>query len=162
MKGTRSRVQFPQSRLAPKEVIQRLREIDPAAELVYFGQGRWVLGVYRPNQARINAAYRRLAFLSHVTLNERARDPMQEARLATTGFRPIEWYTVQGEPGAEIVEDFRLRDFNWRNRADEVFAHALGASDRADAAKDRAAEDLAEAKAGDAWRWAFKRPHSVS
>lgn len=160
-----SRIHFPQSRLAPKEVIQRLREIDPMAELVYFGRGRWVLGVYGPNAERIAAARRRLSRLSHVPGHRaEVREMVQEARLHASGFRPIEWYTVQGEPGGAIVEDFRLRDFNYRNRREATFAAALAesAGDNDRARQESRIHDWVDSTASDAWRHAFKHPHTVS
>lgn len=155
-------IAFPQSRTAPPALLQQLREIDANAELVYFGAGRWALGVYRPHRQVIAAAARRLAFLSHFA--RATRDDVHGTRLETTGFRPIHWYTIQGEPDGRIVEDFRLRDFNYRNQADATFAARMSesAGEVARAEHDRRLRSNLQAAAPDAWRHAFKNPVSVS
>ncbi len=120
---------------APPEILSALREIDPAADLVCVEGGFWLLGVRAPNPAAVEALAGELAGDPHGAHRRRLEDvekldgmmaaPKAGARLAllqiyASGFKPIEMYRCD-RPGYEIVEDFRLRDWNWKNRPDAAF-----------------------------------------
>lgn len=116
---------------APPELLEALRRIDPKADLVCVGQGFWVLGVREPNPYAVkvledelrddpHGAHRRLEDREfHLTdrglAQPSAASRLQLLQLYASGFKPIELYQVQ-RPGFDIVEDFRIRDHNWRTR----------------------------------------------
>ena len=41
--------------MPPPEVVEQLREVDPRAELIYVGKGRWMLGTVRPHDNELHA-----------------------------------------------------------------------------------------------------------
>jgi hypothetical protein len=144
----------------PGVVLDRLRELDPATELVYFGNGRWVLGRVVPNSNRIRrglAILRTEAMAAHPSL-----DGLRIGELTRQGFGVIAEYQIQGEPDSRIVEDFRIRDWLFRTDPEGTFQAraAETCGDTKLAAMQQAMVDRVEATAGDAWRWAFKKPVS--
>jgi hypothetical protein len=158
---TKSRIPVEGSRTAPAALIAQLREIDPRAELIDYGQGRWYLGVYNPNRARVEAAQRRLAFLTRFP--QAPADDVVYDRLAAAGFRPIECFRIQGEPGAEIVRWFRRADWVWRHQADEHFAERMRHStgDHFEEKRTKKIHDFLDAVGPDADR-RFRNPVSVT
>lgn len=153
-------VNIPESRTAPKEVIQRLREIDPAAELVYMGGGRWRLGRVVPSRDRTRKGTLLLMWESRMPAEKQDGTNLRIGRLAQQGFGSIAEYQVQGEPGAQIVEDFRLRDFNFRTNSEATFQARLAesAGDTAAIEKENRIMDWLDVQAPDVWRHAFKHP----
>lgn len=125
---------------APAEILAALRSIDPEADLIHLGGYEWLLGVKRPNPAAREKIERQLKALSTATIGG-GLDPADKARVQTElgkefqllqycaeGFRPIQMYVVN-DPTApdsvtfgEVVQDFRLRDHNWRTRREAAFA----------------------------------------
>lgn len=113
----------------PPGVLQSLRDIDPSADLVHLGGSQWLLGARRPNGAAREKLERHLAQVhaartGALDVAERAVVDMELAKelavlqLCADGFRPIQLYDLANPRwtfGA-IVEDFRLRDYNWRTR----------------------------------------------
>lgn len=119
---------------APPEILTALREIDPAADLVCVQGGYWILGVRAPNPAAEEALAGELKGDPHgAILRATERDEAQSmmampragARLAllqlyASGFKPIRMIKTD-RPTHEIVDDFRIRDFNWRTRPEAAF-----------------------------------------
>lgn len=167
-------VQFPQIRTAPIDVVRGLREVDPTAELVYMERGRWLLGSVRWNRdlvqqsARIlaraiEAASRASKFAPTHQMEQlrRIRGRVQFAVLGSQGFRPITEYVIQGAPNSRIVEDFRRRDWMFKNTTDTELETMLNAASESN--KQAAHDDLTDTeRARDAWKWMFTRSHSVS
>lgn len=177
-----SRVSFPHLREAPEDILERLRAIDPTAELLWWGPrvadlqlagGRnartvqvvspvWLLGTVRQNGARRLAGARLLAMQER--LGARGdRDTWRYARLLYQGFATIAFYPTR-DPGAEIVEDFRRRDWLLRFRADEEGERLLAEAEGAPQLEVRkqTAREFAEGEGPSIWRFAFKRPVSVT
>ena len=161
-----SLVHFPALRTAPEHVVRGLREVDPTAELVYFGRGRWILGSVRPDsdviaQAEriLRRAYKLAAFAENnprFKVNpaniRRLLGRIDFAYLGTQGFRFIHEYRIQGEPTSAIVEDFRRADWMHKHTTDEEFERMLDAPK--EKARVEARADLADpARARDAWRY---------
>jgi len=144
--------------------VAGLRRIDPTAELVYFGEGKWLLGRVRPNALRYKAAVRiidralhRLAVGDQLTPEGRGR--IQLAYLALQGFAPIEFYT--GEPTYAIVHDFQRALWLLNHTTDAQFFHDLDAP--RERAREEARADLQDdARARDAWRYMFTLSHLVT
>lgn len=113
---------------APPELLAALREIDPAADLVHLGDDAWLLGVRQPNapaRARLDEQLTKIT-RAQITGHDAAERALVQAELAkevavlqlcADGFRPIHLYHAdQPGWGRLMIEDFRLRDFNWRTR----------------------------------------------
>ena len=157
---TTPHVQFPRVREAPAHVVRGLRAVDPMADLLYVGEGQWVLGVVRPNRITHAQAVRTLDSVTQ-TLSTGARHTAETrgavwtAELALQGFRPVALYTTP-EPTEAIVRDFQRADFLYREAADRHFRAVLHAREHA---ADRARADaLAEFRgsAGEARREAAR------
>jgi hypothetical protein len=161
-----SLVQFPALRTPSEYVVRGLREIDPTADLVYFGRGRWILGSVRPDVAVraqaeriLDRAYKLAAFAMNnprFKVNpgniRRLLGRIDFAYLGLQGFRFIHEYRIQGSPDSAIVEDFRRADWMHRNTSDAEFERLLDAPKEQARAEARA--DLADAgRARDAWRY---------
>lgn len=167
-------------REAPEPLLRALRVIDPTAELLYLGNGRWMLGQVIPDCRIVKAGWMQLEAnkgaagkLEQMRLTGRlhgkrlvealheirSRRIVAEAR--RLGFRPTAEYTFRGEPNGSIVRDQELMDFLWRHMSMNETSQ-LEAQD----GEDRRAQALADAqdehKARDAWRYAFTRSHAVT
>jgi hypothetical protein len=122
---TRPLVHWPDARLAPRDVLERLREIDPTAELVHLGAGYWLVGSVQPNEWRRFKAARVVAH--QFALPEARRSPgiVLAYSLYAQGFRPVAMYTEREIQSGLAIWDFRERDYNWRNCAEETVAARL-------------------------------------
>ncbi|MCU1350614.1 MAG: hypothetical protein JWO56_3644 [Acidobacteria bacterium] len=155
-------------RTAPTELLRQLRVIDPSAELIYMGHGRWLLGRVLASRP-IRAAGERLAGSCARVLQTRWRKaPLaadhhryRTAQLRLRDFQATQEYVVQGEPTGAIVRDQEVMDFLYRHVSEQQLDEmadepkvAQQAAARADLADDR--------RAADAWRYLFTRSHSVT
>lgn len=136
-------VDFPSPRTCPDDVLQELRAIDPAAELVYAGFGsitdpdtgeelfgpRWILGAVNADRAgrhkaldEIGRIRQRFALEMHIPGRERAHllDRLRLLRLYAQGFAPIQTYLVR-DPDGSIVRDFAFADWCYRTDPDGQF-----------------------------------------
>lgn len=154
-------------RTAPSELLRALRVIDPTAELVYFGAGRWRLGHLVPEDRRIAKAGQRLLASCARVLKVRKRPSVEDyqrhlfGKCRLFGFVPTAEYEVLGEPTAAIVRDQEVMDFLYRTvsaqEADAMYDHdELQRKAHADAML------TDEHRARDAWRYAFTRSHAVT
>lgn len=173
---TRPHLSWPQFRAPPAHIVRGLREIDPTAELVYFGNGRWLLGSVRRNAHAIGTAEKMVANALRVIhwaiwkvsrkhkiahVDQRTADRLHFALLACRGFRPIGDYQIQGEVPWAVVEDFRRMDWLYRHTSDNEVDRALNEPREREVAAARA--DLVDPnRAKDAWHYAFTRTHSVT
>lgn len=137
----RALVDFPQLRIPAPHVVAGLREVDPTAEIVYFGRGRWLLGSVRPStllrepaERVLRSALRMLDIALHnekFTFNpanaRRLFGRVDFAVLALQGFRFVHEYRVQGELSSAIVEDFRKADWMYRTLTDDAVDQMLNA-----------------------------------
>lgn len=157
-------------REAPRDVLRGLRVIDPTAELIYLGAGRWLLGRVVSSEP-IRAAGERLAAscsratksrnTASRTLTREDYDRHLMAQLRLRGFQPTTEYVVYGEPTGAIVRDQEVMDFLHRTLSDDAI-DALADEDST-ALKAAAHADLTdEARARAAWRYMFTRSHSVT
>lgn len=123
---------------APPELLEALRAIDPAADLICCGQGHWILGVRAPNPKAIELLEDELradphGYYAKLEANAADRDPsllkeqllagrrLELLQLYASGFKPIQLYQVD-RPTMAIVHEFKLRDHNWRTRPDAAWA----------------------------------------
>lgn len=117
---------------APPEILAGLRAIDPDADLIHLGGDEWLLGVQKENHPAKARIEEQLKTISHESVA--VRDPADRARVFmemarevqllqfyANGFRPIHLYECPAGPQADLVENFRLRDFNWRIRPAAAF-----------------------------------------
>jgi hypothetical protein len=134
-------VDFPVLREPPQHVLAGLRAIDPTADLVYFGRGRWLLGSVRPNaelRETSERIYRRALRLLAIALNNptfnfnpgnarRLFGRVDFAVLGMQGFRFVHEYVVQGELSSAIVHDFAKADWLYRTLTDDAVDALLNA-----------------------------------
>ncbi|MFP3948891.1 MAG: hypothetical protein ACLFWG_09190 [Longimicrobiales bacterium] len=79
-------------RTAPADLVRRLQEIVPNADLIYLGDGQWQLGYYQPENARIRNETARMALAEFLTKPEslqRAREIKLYRFILRTGFRTM-------------------------------------------------------------------------
>lgn len=125
---------------APEETLRALREIDAAADLVHLQGYEWLLGVKAPNPAareKVELELKRIEKAARSFGGGAMIDPADKARIQSDlgkefqllqycaqGFRPIQLYNIDNRQWTfrQVVEDFRLRDFNWRTRREAAFA----------------------------------------
>lgn len=161
---------------APDEIDAAIKAIDPKAELIHLEGPKWWLGVRAPNPA----AEEQLADAHHhasrrPTIEDPAERAFMEVELArefamyqvmASGFRPIALYTIDGgvrEDGwtwGEVVDDFRQRDYNWRNTPELHGKRALKRSvsmDRLNAERIVEFGKKAADAAREAYRFVFRR-----
>lgn len=102
-------IDIPTFRDPSPELLRRLRVYDPRAEVVYAGQGRWLVGRVKTNSPR-RATGRRMA------LAIKAGDgfpsdrwpELRQALLMAQGFGVVVDVTMQGEPDGRLVNEFAL------------------------------------------------------
>ena len=150
-------------RTAPALLLQRIRDIEPLAELIYAGEGSWLLGRVAPNDLLAEAGLRKQRAVNVQTASVRAGLEAKRmhllGRLQQRGFQ----YTAafEGEPDGRIVNELRRADYLWKlssnqYRFDEQF-------NAVDAGKEAARADLTDPhKAADAWNYWRKLTHSVT
>lgn len=159
---------------APAEVLEALRQIDPTADLVHVHGRTWLLGTRRPNpgaQARIQKQLRLLE--PHRLTDPTSGLEFQLLQFYAGGFNPISMYELGTEGRDEagqvaqidfsyIVEDFRIRDFNWRVRPKEAEAEFLDAISLDAGNRRRAAlmAEFADQEAGSLFRHVMRRARS--
>lgn len=123
------------SRETPEEIRTALEAIDPNAELIHIQGKRWWLGVRGPNPKaadpmELASAHDAMARMPDIIdPAERAAMEVELAQEFTMrqvmaeGFRPVNLYTVgkdeEWENLHEVVDDFRVRDYNWRTMSQE-------------------------------------------
>ena len=159
---------MPGVRVAPRHVVAGLRNTDPAADLGYLGNGRWLLVVQKPeNSIRRQGAATMLDALAAEVRNgtektmAQLRQRARYALLAYYGYSPVAQYDVQGEPTDAIVRDFQMRDWLYRHTSDDALFRAIDAPQQAAIAAARA-DMMDPARHRDAYRHAFKAPVSVT
>lgn len=157
-------------RAAPDPVLRGLRVIDPTAELIYLGHGRWLLGRVVPHEP-IRKAGERLAASCHRATKNRntaSRSLAQSdydrnllAQLRLRGFQPTTEYRVYGEPTGAIVRDQEVMDFLYRTLSD-ASVDALADEDQTHRKATARADLTDEARGRAAWTYLFTRSHSVT
>jgi hypothetical protein len=125
-------VRFPRAFDAPSQVVERLREVDPSAELIYLGLGCWVLGSVQPHDYRARKA--RELRRSENALPALSKRPglYLLTLLYEQGFRVINIYDTADVQHQAVVRDLRERDWRFRNMRDEAFAEAAKRSEHGD------------------------------
>jgi hypothetical protein len=181
--------EFPALYDPPADVLRCVREIDSAADLLYFGWGKWYLVRFKPNREHIARAHRALAGQVDqrgvrqpgvIELLERWRtgsrfkaNPGAFRRLygrylfwtlVRMGGRPIAEYDVRfirvlGFEG--IVDDFRCMEWMARNLSDQQVEAALNA-EKDTASAEANAQMTDEGRGRDAWRYLFTRTHAAT
>lgn len=166
--NTRPLVDFSAPRVASPDVIRGLREVDPTAELVYLGNGQWMLGRVRQSgdgyyQCRSKAVKildNLYSVLSNgAQLTSRGKGKVQMAMLWMQGFKPVAMY--RGDPGGHIVEDFRRSLFMLHHTSDDEMFRMMDAPK--EKAKEEARADIRDTeRARMAYQYAFTRQHAVT
>lgn len=154
---------FSQARTAPEHVVRGLEALDPSACLVHLGGARWMVGKVRPN-AVVRAQAE--GMLDHWTrgiqagarMSQHGQQRVRFAQLALLGMRPVDLYTIVGEPDSRIVHAFQASRWRWLHATDRTLEEQIYQQD----AKRKAtahAEISDVHRAADAWRYAFTRSH---
>lgn len=152
-------------REAPGHLLRALRVIDPTAEFVYMGEGRWLLGRLA-STAAIRVAGQRLVESCKRAVEGRKPTPLDArrylfAQLRLNGFQPTSEYVFQGEPDSSVVIDQQVMDWMYHNTSDSELETAVDA-DMVKAREDARADMLDTARHAAAWKYAFTRSHSVT
>lgn len=140
------------TREAPVALVQRLREIEPLAELAYVGNGKWWLGRRDPNRALAKAGREKVrAAMAVERLTPEAVLTHTVGRLQQEGLVFIAEY--EGEPDGRIVKDLEVMDFLWKlNATQQRWEAAMDAEKKAE--KELALKDMTdEGRAVDAWNY---------
>lgn len=169
-----SPLDFSQVRLAPLSVLAGLREVDSTADLVHFGEAKWLLVSVRGDDDMKAQGYRRLAKAkamaaavqakSLYTINTRhiprIKDGIAAATLISLGARPIDFYQLR-DPDGSVVEDFRRADFKSRHTSDADFW--LDYETPREKAREAALRDLTDhARANAYWHYSNVLTHTTS
>jgi hypothetical protein len=123
-------IDFPAVRRAPAVVLEQLRQVDPAAELIHVEGDRWMLGIVKPGDpaaVRTGATQIRSArrWVRGASLNK-----IRLGRALLQGFKPIEEYQVSNDMQfGRIVEDFRGRTWRRINRWEDELERTEQESD---------------------------------
>jgi hypothetical protein len=168
---------------APPEILEQLRVVDPRADLLYLGWGKWLLVVIRPDREHMAAAYRRLDSARRI-LRLWEANPLYRANpgafrvlyqrylywlAASQGARPIGEYPaafIRRFGFEAVVLDFRRADWLYRTVTDnQLFddndPHGLDFEKAR--ARDEADADLrSEHRALDGYRYLVGRTHAVT
>lgn len=174
------------SRATPEEIQTALEAIDENAELIHLGGKRWWLGVRAPNPKAtdpMDLANAQKAAGLLPTVQDKAERAVLEVELSkeftmrqimAEGFRPIMLYVV--DPAGdqthkataanlhEIVEDFRVRDYNHRTKSQQQIERELKQASSVDyqnALRIKEWGALAADKAREAYNYVFRRARSV-
>lgn len=170
------RVTFSQTREAPEDVLERLRAIDPAADLLFWGPRQaevdvggkselvvvpvWLLGAVRPNGMRRRAGA--MILNTQERLGARGdRDTWRYGKLLYQSFAPIAFYPFP-QADVRIIEDFRLRDWLFRNQFETEEQNALLEAEGVPALELRKQQmiDKAQGEGPSLWKFAFGKRRS--
>lgn len=159
-------VEYPQLRRCPPHVLAGLRAIEPTADLLYFGRGRWLLGYTKYDQRLVaegEQILKRALWLEEIsrhnprfTINpahkRRIAGRLELALLVIQGWRYVAEFQRQGSPDSSIVNDFQQADWMFRNTSDADFFAMLDQphDERVAAAR---AELTDPARGRSAWSW---------
>jgi hypothetical protein len=155
-------------RTPPDHVVRGLRSLDPDAELVYVGYGKWFLGriisdsrLYESGVKLKKSTLRAIATRNSgkpgkVLHQDILRLRIAELRMA--GFQFTAEYNMKGTPDSAIVIDQRRMDWMYRTLTDDETIEAFGA-DAAKARADAYADLTDDARGRDAWRYLFTTNH---
>lgn len=105
-------VEWPSILHAPPDILRRLRDIRPNAELLYIGEGRWMLGEVRWNWERYRRAVQIIAQWwenrkvegAGIHLLPQQQAFLRDGILMLQGFVWIRDY--HGDPDGRIVNDY--------------------------------------------------------
>lgn len=164
------------ARTAPEETIRAIQEVDPDAHLLHLGGNEWLLGIRRENPGARERIHKQLKALdARKDTTPWAGREFQLLQLyayglpGDTGFQPIMMYELGAEdPDGEtitfgwIVEDFRVRDFNWRVRpkaAEKELMDAISL-DVQDRKRTEVIREFVDAEGPSLFRHVFKRARS--
>lgn len=151
------------SRTAPTALLNQLREIEPTAELVYVGEGKWWLGKVQQSPEIRKVGWNIVRAVNQQTAGQQATPEACQAhlvgRLRQAGFQFTGEY--EGEPDGRIVQDLIVADYLWRLSSNFYrYQEWLNGQKEADA--EAARKDLTDpARARDAWRYWRNRTHAV-
>jgi hypothetical protein len=127
------RPDVPQERVCPAETLAAIKAVDPTCDLIYMGEGLWLLGSYSPTGIRWNAGQKRLRRVRGariVNARDRARWSYIhfEGLLLCAGFAPIHVFGAPNRrytPGSEVAEYLSERGYNWARDVDNAWRESL-------------------------------------
>lgn len=156
---------------APPEVVRAFREVDPRAELIYIGKGKWWVGLVYEDIPLIHIGRREL---ENIKKQGGASWPtVRMAQLKAEGFRRVilwdidkrtkEWRPltrVEGEDGwGKLLERFRIQNDLYLKYPDTNEAHKrlmladeLGGMDEGLRKKIALVLEVFHAKKGEIWK----------
>lgn len=152
-------------RVAPEHLLRRLRVIDPTAELIHIGEGRWMLGRILSDE-RIRQAGQRQARSAREAIRGRKPNVIDKrrhivAQLRLLGFQPTSEFFVKGEPTARILREQELMQFLW-SRANRYSLERMADAEQNERKAKADAELQDEALHRDAFNYLTRMTHSVT
>lgn len=125
-------VSVPTTREVPAEIRRGLRALDPTAEVIYLGWGKWMVGKVRPTDESVRIAQRMLRNYWRLPAGARAtKRSLQRYRFALAcqqGFRPVAQYVLR-DVDDRLVRDFQVSQWKMRHQSGDL----LDEYDRAEA-----------------------------
>lgn len=152
-------VRVPAAREAPAEVLAALRAVSPRAELLYNGQGEWLLGECREEVARAGEGRRRLARLR---VRPGRIGAHRIAHAMTQGFGLLE--VLHGDPQAAWADRLARYVAVTPKQVEQGAEAALAEAEGAEARQRRHdnLREFARLEAGDILRFARRKTTGVS
>lgn len=172
--AVKSLVQWSALRTPSPAIVSELRAVDPTAELIYWGRGRWLLGSVRWDREVVEKAARKmqreLAVLhkelwtvnrgGEVRLDRSRLERFDLSVLGCQGFRPIGFYSEAEYNSGYLVMDFRRATWLYRTTTDEQLFASI--DEQRNAPRRQAREDMRDPERGRAaWKYAFTLSHLV-
>jgi hypothetical protein len=111
-------IDLPEPRVCPESLLAQLREVDPAAELIYVGEGEWWLGVVKPNTFR--RAQGDAILGREWAKDQPSWEQIRYGQLMRQGFAFCGTWHFIGEPTAKIVQEFRESTWLWAHDRDQA------------------------------------------
>lgn len=137
-----AKIDYPAVIDPPRDVIERLEELDPELTCFYIGRDLWAVGAVRPNKNRYVAGARAVK-------NERMRPPdrrrasrVRVGKLRMKGYAHIALYTTEELWNGYLLLDMRKRHWRFTNQADETFEDRLDDMEGKDEKRAQLAEAL--------------------
>jgi len=141
--------------------LAAMRQIEPTAELIYLGAGKWVLGSVAGSLEAWKIGTDLLGLLGQIPEARRPAPQVILAHAIREGFRKIAIYTTAQLEDGRAEADFAERNFNWTNRAEAAFTENLdGREIRAEAEADARSRDR-EGAHRELYRQIVHAPRSV-
>lgn len=156
-------IDMPAARVAPEHVVERLREVDATADLIYLGLGVWTLWFAVHNSYRTKIGTRLVASELARPQEMQSMGRLKMARLFQQGYRFYDFIDDGDIESGAVVREFRFADWRYRHMADAAFEENLKGSDDATGLQRRIdlLMDFNASEQRSIWQHVFKGRRSI-